>query len=150
MANSDIFSRETTVGDPFSADDSELLFRGGDAQTMVVQSLQINYEQRITRTWEVGSAKQYFIGGHQQGTGSIQRIIGPKPIASSFLSQYGDVCQIQQNHITFVVRGSCGNNKGGRIKATGVVINSVQYSVQADTMVVNEQVQLMVAKVESQ
>jgi len=148
MANTDIFSREAAVGDPFSADDAELLFRGGDAQTMVVQNLQINYEQKITRAWEVGSSRQYFIAGHQQGTGNIQRIIGPKPIAGQFMSQYGDVCQIQSNHITFVVKGDCSTN-GGRIKATGVVITSVQYSVRADDMVVNETVQLMIAKVES-
>jgi len=147
MANTDIFSREATVGDPFSADDSELLFRGGDAQTMVVQSLTINYEQKITRAWEVGSSKQYFIAGHQLGTGSIQRIVGPKLIAGTFMSQYGDVCQIQSNHITFVVKGDCSTN-GGRIKATGVVITSVQYVVRSEDMVVNETVNLMVAKAE--
>lgn len=148
MANVDIFSREATIGDPFSADDSELLFRGGDAQTMVVQSLNINYEQRITRAWEVGSSKQYFISGHQQGSGSMQRIIGPKPIAGQFMEQYGDVCQIQQNHITFVVKGDCSTN-GGRIRATGVVITSVQYSIRAEDMVVNETVNMMIAKAET-
>jgi len=143
----DIFNREATVGDPFSADDAELLFRGGDAQTMVVQNLTINYEQTITRAWEVGSSRQYFIAGHQKGTGSIARIVGPKPIAGTFMSQYGDVCEIQSNHITFVVKGDCSTN-GGRIKATGVVINSVQYTVRSEDMVVNETVQLMIAKVE--
>jgi hypothetical protein len=148
MANADIFSREATVGDPFSADDSELLFRGGDAQTMVVQSLSIRYEQTITRAWEVGSSKQYFVAGHQQGSGSMQRIIGPKPIASQFMEQYGDVCQIQSNHITFVVKGDCSTN-GGRIRVTGVVITSVEYQVRASDMVVNETVSLMLAKAES-
>jgi len=148
MANADIFSREATVGDPFSADDSELLFRGGDAQTMVVQSLMIQYEQAITRAWEVGSSKQYFIAGHQQGTGSMKRIIGPKPIASQFMAQYGDVCQIQQNHITFVVKGDCSTN-GGRIRVTGVVITSVQYEVQAQDMVIHETLSMMIAKAET-
>lgn len=148
MANVDIFSREATVGDPFSADDSELLFRGGDAQTMVVQSLDLSYQQTITRAWEVGSSKQYFIAGHQQGSGTMRRIIGPKPIAGQFMSQYGDVCQIQSNHITFVVRGDCSTN-GGRIRVTGVVITSVQYNVQAQDMTVNETVQMMIAKAET-
>ena len=148
MPTAGIFSREATVGDPFSADDSELLFRGGDAQTMVVQQLTINYEQQITRAWEVGSSKQYFVAGHQQGSGSMQRIIGPKPIASQFMQQYGDVCQIQSNHVTFVVKGDCSTN-GGRIRITGVVITSVSYSVQASDMVVNETVNMMVAKAET-
>jgi len=148
ISNTDVFARDATIGDPFSADDSELLFRGGDAQTMVVQSLTIRYEQTVTRAWEVGSSKQYFIAGHQQGSGSMARIIGPKPIANEFMTQYGDVCQIQRNTIRFVVKGDCSTN-GGSIQASGVVITSVEYSVRAQDMVINETVQLLIAKVES-
>jgi hypothetical protein len=148
MANADIFQRDATIGDPFSADDSELLFRGGQAQTMVVQNLTIRYEQTVTRAWEVGSSKQYFISGHQQGSGSMGRIIGPKPIANEFFRLYGDVCEIQDNTIRFVVKGDCSTN-GGSITASGVVITSVEYSVRAQDMVINETVQLLVAKVES-
>lgn len=148
MANADIFGREAIVGEPFSADDSELLFVGGDAQTMVVQQLSINYQQTITRLWEVGSSKQYFVSGHQQGTANMARVVGPKPVAGAFMTQYGDVCNIQSNHITFVVKGDC-STKGGRIKVTGVVITQVAYSIRAQDMVVNETVDMLVAKVES-
>jgi len=148
MANADIFNREAIVGEPFSADDSELLFVGGDSQTMVVQSLNINYEQTITRLWEVGSSKQYFVSGHQQGTATMARVVGPKPVAGAFMEQYGDVCNIQSNHVTFVVKGDC-SVKGGRIKVTGVVITSVSYAIRAQDMVVNETVNMLIAKVEA-
>ncbi len=148
MANADLFNREATVGEPFSADDSELLFVGGDAQTMIVQNLTVNYRQNITRLWEIGSDKQYFVSGHQEGDASMARVVGPKPIAGEFMTQYGDVCNIQSNHITFVVKGDC-STKGGRIKVTGVVITQVSYTVRAQDMVINEQVNMLVAKVES-
>lgn len=148
MANPDIFSREATIGEPFSADDTEFLFVGGEAQTMIVQSLAVNYRQNITRLWEIGSDKQYFVSGHQEGDATMARVVGPKPIASAFMSQYGNVCNIQENHITFVVKGDC-STKGGRIKVTGVVITQVAYNVRAQDMVINEQVSMLVAKVES-
>ena len=148
MANVDIFSREASIGEPFSADDSELLFVGGDAQTMIVQNLTVNYRQNITRLWEIGSDKQYFVSGHQEGDATMARVVGPKPVAGEFMAQYGDVCNIQSNHITFVVKGDC-STKGGRIKITGVVITQVSYSVRAQDMVINEQVSMLVAKVES-
>ncbi|KKL79394.1 hypothetical protein LCGC14_2015280 [marine sediment metagenome] len=148
MANVDLFNREASIGEPFSADDSELLFVGGDAQTMIVQNLSVNYRQNITRLWEIGSDKQYFVSGHQEGDATMARVVGPKPVAGEFMKQYGDVCNIQSNHITFVVKGDC-STKGGRIKITGVVITQVSYSMRAQDMVINEQVSMLVAKVES-
>ncbi len=148
MANADIFNREASIGEPFSADDTELIFVGGDAQTMIVQSLSMNYRQNITRLWEIGSNKQYFVSGHQEGDALMARVVGPKPVAGAFMEQYGDVCNIQSNQITFVVKGDC-STKGGRIKLTGVVITQVAYSMRAQDMVINEQVSMLVARIES-
>jgi hypothetical protein len=148
MANADIFNREAAIGEPFSADDSELIFVGAEAQTLIVQRLDMRYRQNITRAWEVGSSKQYFIAGHQEGDASMSRVVGPKPVAGAFMTQYGDVCNIQSNHITFVVRGDCSTN-GGSIRVSGVVITQVSYSIQASDMVVNETVNMLVAKAEA-
>lgn len=147
MPNADIFNRESSVGEPFSSDDTEFIFVGGEAQSLIVQNLTINYRQNITRLWEIGSDKQYFVSGHQEGDASMARVIGPKPVSSEFMRQYGDVCNIQGNHITFVVKGDC-STKGGMLKVTGVVITQVSYTVRAQDMVVNEQVSMLVAKVE--
>ena len=148
MANNDIFGRDAEPGSPFSADDSTLLFKGGDAQTMVVQSLSINYQQNITRLWEVGSTKQFFVSGHQQGTANMARVVGPHPVAAAFMTQYGDVCKIAENAMTFRIKGDCSTN-GGSIKATGVVVTQVAYSVRAQDMVVNENLDMLVTKVET-
>jgi hypothetical protein len=148
MANADIFNRESAIGEPFSSDDSELIFVGAEAQTLIVQRLDMRYRQNITRAWEVGSSKQYFIAGHQEGDASMSRVVGPKPVAGAFMQQYGDVCNIQSNHITFVVKGDCSTN-GGSIRVAGVVITQVAYSIQASDMVVNETVNMLVAKAEA-
>ncbi|GAF75381.1 unnamed protein product [marine sediment metagenome] len=148
MPNADIFNREAAIGEPFSADDSELIFVGAESQTLIVQQLKMSYRQNITRAWEIGSSKQYFIAGHQEGDAAMSRIVGPKPVAGAFMSQYGDVCNIQGNHITFVVRGDCATS-GGSIRVSGVVITQVSYTIQSANMVVNEQVSMLVAKMEA-
>lgn len=148
MANADIFNREAAIGEPFSSDDSTLLFVGAEAQTLIVQQFAIRYRQNVTRAWEIGSSKQYFIAGHQEGDASMSRVVGPKPVAGSFMAQYGDVCNIQSNHITFVVKGDCSTNAGS-IRVSGVVITQVSYQIQASDMVVNESVSMLVAKTEA-
>jgi len=148
MGNVDIFGRDSMVGEPFSADDTELVFKGAKAQTMVVQQLSIAYQQAITRLWEIGSTKQYFVAGHQQGSANMARVVGPQAIASDFMTQYGDVCKIYENHITFIVKGDC-STVGGRLHVTGVVITQVAYTVKAQDMVVSESVDMLLVKVEA-
>ena len=147
MAQPDILGRTATVGEPFSADDTELLFVGAESQSLVIQSLDIAYRQNITRLWEIGTDKQYFVSGHQEGNMTMARVVGPKPLVGTFLQQYGDVCNIRDNHITLWVKGSCGT-EAGQIKATGVVVTQVAYRVAAQDMVINEAVSMLVARVE--
>lgn len=147
MANEDLFGREVQVGEPFSADDSDLLFVGAESQSLLVQSVDISYRQNVTRLWEVGTDKQYFVAGHTEGNVNLARVVGPKPIAGEFFDQYGNICNIQENHITFLVRGDCAQ-ADGMIKVTGVVITQVSYRLAAQDMVVNETVQMLAAKVE--
>jgi hypothetical protein len=78
---------------------------------------------------------------------NMARVVGPKPLVSDFLRQYGDVCNIQSNHITLVVRGACATD-AGQIKATGVVVTQVAYRVAAQDMVINQAVSMLVARVE--
>lgn len=143
----DILGRTATVGEPFSADDTQLLFVGAETQSLVIQSLDIAYRQNITRLWEIGTDKQYFVSGHQEGNMTMARVVGPKPLVGSFLAQYGDVCNIRSNHITLWVKGACDTD-AGQIKATGVVVTQVAFRVSAQDMVINEAVSMLVARVE--
>jgi hypothetical protein len=147
MPQPDILGRTATVGEPFSADDTELLFVGASAQSLVVQQLGITYQQNITRLWEIGTDKQYFVSGHQEGGMTMARVVGPKPLVGEFLEQYGDVCNIRENHITLWVKGACAT-EAGQIKATGCVVTQVAFSINAQDMVINENVNLLVARVE--
>jgi hypothetical protein len=146
MAQPDILGRTATVGEPFSADDTELLFRGAALHSLVVQQLGITYQQNITRLWEIGSDKQYFVSGRQEGGMTMARVVGPKPLVGEFLKDYGDVCNVRENVISLYVKGACETD-AGEIIASGCVVTSVAFSVSAQDMVIHENVQLLVARV---
>lgn len=145
----DIFQRESSVGNSFSGDDTTLIFSSGDLQELVVQRVSITYRQNVSRAWEIGSNQQYFIAGHQEGSMNIARVVGPKALGAGFLETYGDVCEAAGNQLTFKVKGDC-NTDGGAIRASGVVVTQVGYSIAAQDMIVNESVDALVARVEEQ
>jgi hypothetical protein len=144
----DVYNREVDLGQPFSADAARLLFEGG-TQDMLVQSLSIQYKQNVTRLWEVGSGKQYFVAGRTEGQFTMNRIVGPKPVNKDFMNRYGDVCQIAGKHLTFLLQAGCGTaDNRGRITADGVVLTQVTYQVQAQDMVIQEGISAIFARLE--
>ncbi len=83
----DIYSRTTDAyGGSFAADQGTLTFpaliggKGSDAG-FLIQNMQANYTQNVTRLYEIGSPNVYYVGGRTQGSASIQRVVGPRKVA---------------------------------------------------------------------
>jgi hypothetical protein len=143
----DVFNREVNLGTPLAAESTRLLVAGLTDEDMLAQNVRIEYKQNINRLWEVGSSKQFFIAGRTEGTMSVGRVVGGKGVSGEFIKQYGDVCNIASNHITLKLDAGCGSTSDkGSITASGVVVNSVAYNVQAQDMIINEEVSMMFAR----
>jgi hypothetical protein len=143
----DVFNREVNLGTPLAAESTRLLIAGLTDEDMLAQNVRLEYSQNISRLWEVGSSKQFFIAGRTEGKITVGRIVGGKGISGAFIKQYGDVCNIASNHITLKLDAGCGSTSDkGSITASGVVINSVSYSVQAQDMIINEEIAMMFAR----
>lgn len=146
----DIFNRVVDLGKPLAADATRLIFPFIGDEDMLLQNVSIQYQQNITRLWEVGSSKTYFFAGRTQGQISAKRIIGSRNAALSFVKQFGDVCNMAKNHLTLQMEAGCeGFENRGSLKASGVVIQSVAYSVSASDMIINEDITMMFARLES-
>ena len=148
----DIFNREVDLGQPMAADQTRLLFTQLGNQDMLVQQVAIQYAQNVNRLWEVGSAYTYFIAGRTQGTCSLKRVVGSKGVSSAFIAQYGDVCKMAENALSFQFEAGCkaGSSEGvGSLSCQGAVINSLAYSVAAADMIINEDLTIMFAYLES-
>lgn len=146
----DVFNREVDLGTPLAADATRLLFADIGQEDMLVQNVTVQYAQNINRLYEVGSAKTFFIAGRTQGTINIKRVIGGKGVSGGFVKKYGDVCNMASNVLAFSFEAGCtdGSNVGS-ITASACVINSVAYSVAAADMIINEDISMMFARLES-
>jgi hypothetical protein len=145
----DVFAREVEIGTPLAADATRLLFAGDSAgDGLLVQNIAVNYQQNITRLWEVGSPQTFFFAGRTQGTIQMKKVVGGNGVSREFITKYGDVCEIRENHLTFLLIAACASGDLGgadNIKASGCVINSLTYSVASADMIINEEMSLLFA-----
>jgi len=156
----DIFNRTTDVwGGAFAADQATLTFpnvRSADGTNvgaqlgLLTQNLQAQYTQQVTRLYEIGSPRIYYVGGRTAGQGTLARVVGPALISRAFYRTYGDVCRAKTNTIQIEMTTDCSSadvtgNFQGRAAYTAkfVVITMVGLNIAAQDMLINEQVQYM-------
>ncbi len=150
----DILSRNVEYGGAFSSDGASILFDMGNGHTlgagMLGQQIRWQYGQNISRIYELGSARVYLVAGRTQGQVSLDTILGPVKLVKAWYTQFGDVCHLDQNHITFEGRTGCGAPGAGavanemlRIEMKHCVIEQLGGAVQAEQMLIQQQVQIM-------
>lgn len=155
----DLFGRrQLQYGGSFAADAAIINFsftnNGKDqagAQTgwvgLLVQQISVGYNQRMTRAYELGSQKVYFIVGRPQGQFQMQRLVGPSPLVAAFYYKFGNACCVASNIFSINAAPGCapladdgtvGANGGVNYQFDGVLITGLQLSIQAENMVISE------------
>lgn len=143
----DIYNRVVDLGTPYAADATRLLLEDLGGDDLLVQNFSAQYQQNITRLWEVGSSKTYFIAGRTEGQIQIKRVLGGKGVSQNFIKKFGDVCEIESHHISIKMGMECrAAQNDTKLTFEGVVITSVAYSVAAADMIINEDISMLFAK----
>ncbi len=162
VQNPDIFGRRPLMfGGAFAADSAciNLGFSCGGTEIpgLLTQQMSVQYSQPVTRLYEVGSQKTYYVAGRPQGSCNLARVLGPGAIFSAFYSCLGNVCNANQNDLCFCVEPGClGEDEDGvdecgdplpefssmDICMKNVVLQSIGFSVAAQDMMINEQLSL--------
>jgi hypothetical protein len=150
MANTDIFSRQVELGPPMSADAIRVILSRFGTGDLLMQSITFKYEQAITRLWELGSHKTFMFAGRTEGSINAKRVIGPSNASLDFIADYGDVCNMAKNNMTLEMVPGCGQTQYGTstMTASGCVVNSVTYTVQAQDKIIYEDLAIMFVKME--
>ena len=131
---SDIFGRNLEYGGGFQPEGTTINFSGitGGA---IVRNISIGYEQALSRIWDLGSGKCYFVAGHTNGTWGIGKIAGPGASIESLASY--TVCN--PGTMAFNgVSGLCDGGTGGSYTLFNVVTVQVNVAVNSDDMIINE------------
>lgn len=168
----DVFQRSTSnFGGAFTADRAKLIIPGAGNLGLLVQSLQVQYAQSVTRLYDITSDRIYYVGGRTQGQLQLARVIGPVGTLKGLYSCFGDVCRAQKNTLSLELKETnCAGNVGAGQPGSAVTINELQngcttpaanaatsskydiyfcvitqvgIGVQAQDMVINEQSQMM-------
>lgn len=143
----DIFNRLVDLGQPIAADATRLVLPYIGGEDMLVQEVSVTYNQNVSQVWEVGSSYTYFIAGRTNGAMTVARIVGAKGIGREFIAKFADVCQMPGNHMTLQFFAGCTEGQAlGSLKVEGAVITSLVYRVQAQDMIINENFNLMFAR----
>lgn len=157
MATQDVFGRAPLVfGGAFAADSAQIdlnlsCLSGsqevGGGSGLLVQQLNIQYQQPITRLYEVGTQYTYYVAGRPQGSASIARVLGPGTVMTALYSCLGDVCKAAGNDLCFCLEANCLGNPQQDFQAISlciknVVLQSLGFSIQAQDMIINEQMSL--------
>ena len=132
----DIFGRNLEYGGGFQPEGTTVSLSGitGGA---IVRNISIGYEQAISRIWDLGSGKCFFIAGHTNGTWGIGKIAGPGASIAA-LAGY-TVCA--PGTLAFNgLNGLCDNVSNGNAsyKLFNVITVQVSVSVTSDDMIINE------------
>jgi len=152
----DVFNRNSdTFGGAFSAEQATLTFPritdgSADIQLgadvgLLVQRLQLSYQQQITRLYEVGQPRIYYVGGRTAGEVSIERVIGPKTITAAFYQTYGDICAADGNTVHMELTSGCDTTSMSTVsyECYFCVITTVGVGVTSADMLINESLRLM-------
>ncbi len=156
MADTDIYGRfSNSFGGAFAADSAKLTFAdgvnnlvGAGGVGLLTQQLSFSYNQAISRLYELGSNNAFYVAGRTQGSISIGRVLGPRPVSLAFYKKYGSVCHASTNNLNLSMATECEPSAAKPDygwKLLFCVITSIAVSVNAQDMLVNEQLQLMFA-----
>lgn len=155
----ELFGRQPMLyGGAFSADAALVTF--GVAQGIVgggvgllTQDIRFTYRQRVTRVYEIGSRYAFYVVGRSEGEGEMRRILGPRPISLAFYVLYGNPCNAF-NSLVFTINQGCvpaDDNffaTAASFSLVNILLTSFGLSIQAEQMMINEQLQFMFINVE--
>lgn len=149
----DVFNRQTDVfAGAFPADRAKItipnLLGGGNIPSgLIVQNMQVNYQQRISRVYQATSSNLYYVAGRTAGDASIAAIAGPGRMMPEFYRKYGDVCHARTNTLHFSTTAGCdlegGETARSSYTAHFVVIQGLRFGVTAEDMLINESLNMM-------
>ncbi|RME19694.1 MAG: hypothetical protein D6800_13975 [Candidatus Zixiibacteriota bacterium] len=150
----DILGRQpSTLKGAFSLDDLRLTIPGDNGQpfdAFLVLSVQLSYDQQISRLYGINDNGVVLVSGRTQGSASFNQIVGPRMTMTEFFGRYGQICRAADNTMTLRMGGGCDVSTGTTNSAGGFVelimsfctLPQVTFSVTSDSAVVSNPFQM--------
>lgn len=152
----DIFGRANSgFGGAFTSALAQLNISGDGATIgkLLITNLNATYNQPISRIYEIATDKAYFVVGRPDGNGSIGSVFGPKVYSQAAYARLADPCQTNNLELKSDGDASCnavGEPTGGGWgrRLTHVILQTLGFQVNAQDMLINENVSFQFATLE--
>ena len=164
----DVYGRRAaSFGGSFSADDAVMTFPGlKDADgnrlpatvPLLLQNASFNYQQNVTRLFDLSTSNIYYVAGPAAGQGSLSQVLGPTRVSRAFMQSYGTVCDAGEHVLNFQMMAGCTTTADANVsqrwssahgfRAAYVVITQVGVQMSAQQMVIQQNLGLMFSTLE--
>jgi len=168
-ANPDIFGQKAaTFGGAFASDDAIVTFTQlndayrneniGAEIPLLLQSLAMQYQQTITRLYDLASTLVFYVRGRAAGQLSIGQVVGPSKLSYAFLTTYGQVCDAGSHSMDITLLSGCGSaSQAGNNVSAGpwqttqgyvaemAVIETLGLQMTAEQMVIQQNLVMMIS-----
>lgn len=135
---SDIFNRNLSYAGSFRPEGTSLTFAGstGAGSNAIVRNIRLDYQQQISRIWDLGSGNVFFVAGQTNGAWGFGTVAG---ISGSF-AIYGEICNPGTLTLDADV-GICNTNQNYVTSAAYVmhetILSQVGLTAQSSDMIMN-------------
>lgn len=155
----DIFGRTPlTYGGGFAHDGATLSISGGGGGAaglaglaMIVQQFAVSYQKRLTKIFEFGQPKFYFVEGPPDGQLQIDNVVGPAGLVFTFAKTLGDICNVNSSALVLEVQHGCDGTKKNTkttLKMNHPLCDSVSLTGEAQTAILRSQARIMFGSLE--
>lgn len=131
---------------------SGVTFGGAGQGLALIQNLQVSHQQPVQNLFEVGSNRRYYVIGKASGSFTASQILGFGPNVMSQVTSLADPCQGNRTMTVSFPNSFCTPNGGGggslTLTMTGVLLQSVGFSVAAQDNLINAQISGMMTDLE--
>ena len=128
----DMFGRNIKYGGGFRPEGTTVNFSGITGGS-IVRNINISYEQAVSRIWDLGTGKCFYVAGHTNGTWSIGRVAG-----GSSIGALGGYTVCSPGTIKFSGKNGLCSGSGASYSLHSVVTVQVGVTVTSDDMIINE------------
>ena len=134
---SDLFGRsDVKLGGAMSAEATKVTFSEMSTTGLLLQRLQIQYAQQVSRIYALDTPHTYLIAGRTEGQMEANQVLGPSGVMTAFYKKYADVCNVT-GILNISAEAGCHSGEGGSkmaVTVTNPVIDQFTLSMEAQNM----------------
>lgn len=155
----DVFKRaKLRWGGAFAAE-TGLLTPNKGLTGVLMQQLQAQYSQQVSKIYEIGPAGEtsavYYVAGRPSGQLNVSHVIGPGVAMAMYYENFSDVCSAEDNDIQLKLSKTQCSKGGGENSTISYncqycVLTQIGLSTQSQDLLINESSQLTFANMEFQ